>query len=285
MSHKIDKKTTARTIIDINSKLVEEQKIDRINAIWLESTGCAGNVISFLNAENPSYLEVITRFINLKFSNSLMAAEGNHAYEIFLDTLKTDFILIVDGAVSMKDNGITNIMANYKGRPITILEAVKMAGEKAKFVIAAGTCASYGGISAAKPNIAECKSVSDVLSRPVIRVPGCPAHPDWIIGTIATLVSKGTIELDMENRPKLFYSLTVHDSCSRRGYYEKGIFAANFGEQGCMFKLGCKGPVTNADCPRRKWNGYVNFPVNNNANCIGCTNGGFPDVLEPFIKY
>jgi hydrogenase small subunit len=276
---------TAKRLAEEAKEMVKNNSTRKINAIWLEVTGCSGNIISLLNSENPGLYDILTNIINFTFNNTLMGAEGEFAFDRFLETLDTEFILLVDGAVSTKENGLYNIVANYKGKLITALEAIKMAGEKAKYVVAVGTCASYGGISAAKPNPSESKSVQDVLSRPVIKLPGCPCHPDWVVGTIAHLVKYGVPELDTQGRPLLFYGVTIHDNCTRRGFFEKGIFAQKFGEEGCMFKLGCRGPVTRTDCPRRKWNGYVNWPIGDNTNCIGCAEEHFPDGMAPFVRY
>jgi len=276
---------TAKRLAQDVAAMVKNQSVKLMNAIWLETTGCSGNIISFLNSQNPGMYSILTTLINLTYNNTLMGAEGDFAFEKFLDTLDTEFVLLVDGAISTKDNGLYTIVANYKGRKITALDAVKIAGEKAKYVIAVGTCASFGGMSAAKPNPSESKSVSDILNRPVIRLPGCPCHPDWVVGTLAHLVGFGVPKLDDQGRPILFYGVTIHDTCTRRGFFENGIFASKFGEEGCMFKIGCKGPVTSTDCPRRKWNGYVNWPVGNNTTCIGCAHSNFPDGMEPFIKY
>jgi hydrogenase small subunit len=279
------KVATAKRLAEDVIGMVKNQNIRKINAIWLEVTGCSGNIISLLNSENPGLYYVLTNIVNFTYNNTLMGAEGESAFEKFLETLDTEFILLVDGAVSTKENGLYNIVANYKGKMITAFEAIKMAGEKAKYVVAVGTCASYGGISAAKPNPSESKSVQEVLSLPVIRLPGCPCHPDWVVGTIAHLVGFGVPELDTEGRPLLFYGVTIHDNCTRRGFFDKGIFAQKLGEEGCMFKLGCRGPVTRTDCPRRKWNGYVNWPIGDNTNCIGCAQEHFPDGMEPFVRY
>ncbi len=238
--------------------LINSRQVKKLNAIWLEVTGCSGNIISFLNSENPGLNYILTELVNLTYNNTLMTSEGDFAFKEFLDTLNTEFILLVDGAISTKENGFYNIIANYNERPITALEAIKMAGEKAKYVVAVGTCASYGGVSAAKPNPSGSKDVQTVINREVIKLPGCPCHPDWVVGTLAHLVAFGKPELDSEGRPLLFYGVTIHDTCTRRGSFDKGIFAKKFGEEGCMFKLGCRGPVTKTDCPRRKWNGYVN---------------------------
>lgn len=279
------KHITAESLIKEVSELIHDKKDHKINAIWLEATGCSGNIMSFINGENPGLLDILTGIIDLKFNNTLMTTEGDKAFEQFLNTLNTEFILLVDGAVSTKDNGGYNIIANYKGKPVTALEAVTMAGEKAKYVIAVGTCACYGGISAAAPNPSQSKSVKEVLNREIIRLPCCPSHPDWVIGTLAHLVGFGMPELDEQSRPVVFYGVTIHDNCTRRGFFDKQIFAKKLGDTGCMFKLGCRGPVTKTDCPRRKWNGYVNWPVEANTPCIGCAQPYFPDGMEPFARY
>lgn len=279
------KNNTAKRLSEDAIGQVRNQKINKLNAMWLEVTGCSGNIISLLNSENPGLYNVLTDIVNFTYNNTLMGAEGNFAFEKFLETLDTEFVLLIDGAVSTKDNGNYNIVANYNGQNITALQAVQLAGGKAKYVVAVGTCASYGGISAAKPNPSESKSVQEVLNRQVIRLPGCPCHPDWVVGTLAHLASYGLPQLDEEGRPLLFYDVTIHDTCTRRGFFDKGIFAQKFGEEGCMIKLGCKGPVTRTDCPRRKWNGYVNWPIGDNTNCIGCAHSQFPDGTEPFVRY
>lgn len=276
---------TAKKIIDLAIKEVKSPGHKKINLIWLEATGCSGNIISLLNAENPDVIYLLQEMVTLKYNNSLMAAEGNAAFKQFLDTLDTEFILVVEGAVSTKDNGLYNIIANYNGKRITAMEAVQMAGEKAKYIVAVGTCASYGGSSAAKPNPSGSISVSEFLDKEVIRVPGCPSHPDWAIGTIANIVAFGKPALDEKNRPIIFYGITIHDRCTRRSYFENEIFAKKLGEPECMFKLGCRGPVTRTDCPVRQWNGYVNWPIEDNTPCIGCAQETFPDGMEPFVRY
>ncbi len=264
---------------------LEKLKDSKINAIWLEATGCSGNIISLLDAKNPNALYFLEQMVNLTYNNSIMAKEGQQAFDIFLNTLDTEFILFVDGAVALKNNGKYNIVARNNEKDITALEAVKMAGERAKYVIAVGTCASHGGISAAYPNPSQCVSISKVLNREVINLPGCPCNPRWVIGTVAHIITKGKPALDNLNRPLLFYGHTIHDRCPRRSFFDRGIFASKLGEESCMFKLGCRGPVTRTDCPINKWNGHVNWPIGDNTPCIGCAQAYFPDGMEPFINY
>lgn len=280
-----DKNSTALTIVKETVGDIRDGRIKKLNAIWLEATGCSGNIISLLNASNPDVVYMLKEMINLSYNNSIMAEEGEVAFEEFERTLDTEFVLFVDGAVSLKNNGNYNIIAKFKDKEVTALEAVRRAGGKARYVLAVGTCASHGGISAAKPNPSESVSVSKVLQREVINLPGCPCNPDWVIGTLGHIISRGRPELDSLNRPVLFYGVTIHDLCPRRSFFEKRIFARKLGEKTCMFKLGCRGPVTKTDCPTRQWNGRVNWPIGDNTPCIGCANSGFPDSMEPFVRY
>lgn len=280
-----DKESTALSLVYEVVRNIREGERKKINAIWMEATGCSGNIISLLDATNPDAIFFLREMVNLTYNNSIMAAEGEMAFEEFMKTLETEFILLVDGAITLKNNGNYNIIAKYKGREITALEAVKMAGEKAEYVLAVGTCASSGGISAARTNPSECVSISNVLNREIINLPGCPSNPAWVIGTVAHIITRGKPEVDNMNRPILFYGVTIHDRCPRRYFFNNGIFAKKLGEQTCMFKLGCRGPVTRTDCPTRKWNGNVNWPIGNSTPCIGCANSAFPDGMEPFVRY
>jgi len=279
----VKNKTAKRLAEDVVGR-VKDQSIKKMNVIWLEMTGCSGNIVSLLNSENPGLYCMLTDMVNFTFNNTFLAAEEDLSFEKFLETLDTEFILLVDGAVSTKEKERYNIVANDNGNGITALEALRMAGEKAKYVVTVGTCASYGEITAAKPNSSESKSVQDVLNRSVIRLPGCPCHPNWIIGTLAHLIGYGVPELDCEGKPLLFYGVTIHDTCKKRDLFDSGVFAKKIGEVGCIFKLGCTGPITRADCPRRKWIGYVNRPIGDYAICIGCARPHYPDGMEPFIR-
>lgn len=278
------KGVTAKTLIDTAVSEIKRGNRTKPNLIWLEACGCSGNIISLLNGDAPDVNYFFKEMVNIRYDNSLMAEQGEAAYQRFLDTLNTEFILVVEGAVSLKDGGVYNIIARHNGNSVTGAEAVKLAGEKAKHVLAVGTCASYGGPSAARPNPSESISVSEYLNRKVINVPGCPCHPDWIMGTVADLILFGDIELDRDNRPLIFYGVTIHDYCPRRSFFDNRIFADSLGDKECMFRLGCRGPVTRTDCPTRQWNVNRNWPIGDNTPCIGCAQKGFPDAMEPFIN-
>ncbi len=276
---------TAQELFNKVREEINRGNLVRKNLVWLELTGCSGNIISLLDGSNPEFKYLISQMTNFIYDNSLMAAEGEKAMEQLMGISGEEYILAVEGAVATKNNGMFNVIGRWKGKPVTALNVIKMLGEKASHVIALGACASHGGVSAAKPNPSESVSVQSVLNRKVIKLPGCPCHPDWFMGTLAHILLYGEPELDNRDRPVLFYSTLIHDRCPRRSYFDKGIFAQKLGDKTCMFKLGCRGPVTPIDCPVRKWNQYVNWPVENDTPCIGCAQFGFPDQMEPFITY
>lgn len=265
---------------------LRKKTIKKKNLIYLELNGCSGNIISLLNGQNPGFEYMINSMVDLRYSNSLMAAEGEQAIEKLLKAMDEEYILAVEGAVALKNNGLYNIIGNWQGKPFTGLQAAKMLGENASHILAVGACATHGGVSAAKPNPSESVGLQQILpDKNMIKLPGCPVHPDWFLGTLAHLLLFGEPETDNLGRPLMFYSTLIHDRCPRRSFFDRGIFAEKLGDKTCLFKLGCRGPVTRVDCPTRQWNGHVNWPIGDDTPCIGCAQFGFPDAMAPFISY
>jgi hydrogenase small subunit len=150
-------------------------------------------------------------------------------------------------------------------------------------VLCVGTCASFGGIPAAAPNPLQVKTVKQLTGVSTVNLPGCPPHPDWMAGTIATLLCGGTLATDSYGRPTALYGKTVHSQCPKLPLYRMSHFASTFGEEGrCLNRLGCKGTSTYADCPSRGWNNGFVYCMNSNASCIGCVESSFP--ANPLIK-
>ncbi|MBT2689542.1 hydrogenase small subunit [Bacillus sp. ISL-47] len=267
-------------------KGIEDGLIKKKNLVYLELNGCSGNIISLLNGENPDFEYLMGSMVNLVYSNSLMASEGKLAVEKLMDALDEEYILAVEGAVALRDNGLYNIIGSWQEKPLTGLEAAKMLGGKASHILAVGACATHGGVSAARPNPSQSVGLQDVLpDKNMIKLPGCPVHPDWFLGTLAHILLYGDPDTDNLGRPLMFYSTLIHDRCPRRPFFDRGIFAEKLGDKTCLFKLGCRGPVTRTDCPTRQWNGHVNWPIGDDTPCIGCAQFGFPDAMAPFISF
>lgn len=268
-------------------QFIYQQTTRKLPVIWLETSDSGDNNIAFMNTTYPYLHQVFTDMVDLLYSNTFMAAQGSDALELLFESAQEfqgEFVLVVEGAIPTKDNGIYNVIARTKNTSITALEAVTRLGTAARYVVAIGTCASFGGASSAAPNTTGSVGVGAVLSREVINVSGCPVNPDWFVGTLAHLIMFGKPELDNLNRPMLFYGNTVHQHCQRRSYFDKKDLAENLGDIECMFSQGCVGPRTGSDCPYRQWVNHVSWPVKVNTPCIGCTNEDFPDASTPFFN-
>src|SRR5690554_2007361 len=270
-------------------KIVKNYRNDggeKLPVIWIETSDSGDNNISFMNTTYPYLGQVFEDMINLYYSNTFMAAQGRDAYQFLKAAAlekEGEFTLVVEGAVPLNTGGLFNVIFITEEGPVTALEAVKWLGGLAKYVVAIGTCACFGGASAASPNITGSVGVRDVLDRQIINVSGCPVNPDWFVGTLAHLQMYGMPELDYLGRPELFYQYTVHRHCQRRSYFDNGDFAEKLGDIECMFSQGCVGPRTGADCPYRLWDNHVSYPIKVNTPCIGCTNEDFPDGSSPFF--
>jgi len=272
--------------------------VAEVPVIWLQAGSCTGCSVSVLNSLSPKIQDVLVNqvvpgsHVSLRYHPTVMAGQGEIALKAMDDTAKKKggYVLVVEGAVSTKDNGIYCEVGEQSGKGMTALDKVVTLGKDAMAVIALGACA-YGGIPGSGPNTTGCKAVGQILSgqgikTPVIYLPGCPPHPDWFVGTVATVLigGLGAVTLDDMGRPTAFYGKLIHDNCPRRGYFDQGKFAQRRSEPYCMFEMGCKGPVTYADCPTRMWNSGTNWCVGASSPCIGCCNPGFPDAVTPFIK-
>ncbi|MCX5880601.1 MAG: hydrogenase small subunit, partial [Deltaproteobacteria bacterium] len=254
--------------------------------VWLNGANCTGCTVSLANlfsSQHPTDIaDLLVNTIDLTFHPNLMGAAGDLAVETLNQATTGDFILAVDGGIPTAFGGSTCMVWTENGKEVTALEAVRTLAPKAKAVLCIGTCASFCGVPAGNPNPTGIMSVRDASGRSTINIPGCPTHPDWIVWTVAQLLSGATVSLDSYGRPATLFgseNVNVHEQCPRQDS-EK---ASTFGVDGlCLRQLGCKGPRTQADCPVRKWNSGTNWCIGANAMCQGCTESGFPDMFSPF---
>lgn len=264
---------------------LEELATGRAPVLWLQGQTCSGCSISLLNSEFPGPADLLTRYLALYFHPTLSAATGALACETVDKAIAAgNYILIVEGAVPL---GMPKSCV-IGGEPFA--ELVVRAARKAQAVAAVGACASFGGIPAAPPNLTGASSLADTLSArqvavPLINLPGCPAHPDWIVGNLLYLLKVGVPALDEYQRPKHTYGRLLHDQCPNFAAYQEKRFAREPGEAGCQFKLGCQGVVSHSDCSTRQWNGGVNWCVKARSVCVGCSRPDFAQNPNyPFMR-
>jgi len=273
-------------------KALEEAVANGPHVLWLQGASDSGCSVSLLNTVHPSIAEVLLELISCDFHPNIMAASGDMAISVLEDVsdrYEGEFILALEGAVPTANKGMYCTVGEAGGTPIPLVDRVKSLGTKAQAVLAIGTCAAYGGIPAADPNPTGCKSVGDIfeanrINTPLINLPGCPPHPDWIVGTIFHVLKYGLPALDEAGRPRLFYGKSIHDECPNRSYFDTGEFAEKLSDEKCLFMLGCKGQEAYSDCPLRLWNSGVNWCIGSGAPCIGCVHPEFPDGTSPFYS-
>jgi hydrogenase small subunit len=225
---------------------------------------------------------MIFDLISLDYHETLQAASGAAAETARLTAIKENrgkYVVVVDGSVSTRDGGVYSTNAGK-----TNLQVLKETAEDALAVISVGTCAAFGGIPHARPNPTGAVPVSEIITqKAVINISGCPPIPEAIAGTVAYLITFGKVpELDHLNRPKAFFGDSIHDRCYRRPFYDRGLFAKSFDDEGarkgwCLYEVGCKGPVTYNACATVKWNGSVSFPIQSGHGCLGCSEPNFWD--------
>lgn len=261
--------------------------------IWLNASSCTGCTVSLANLAATSagsgehnhnstdatggpagIAELLLNTVHLAYNTTLMGATGGLAVQTLHHHTAGKFILVVEGGIPTLFNGQTCALWSENGREVTALEAVQRLAPKAQHVLSIGTCSSFGGYPASNNNPTQIKSVEAATGVKAINISGCPPHPDWIVGTIAQLLSGSVPALDSYGRPLAYYGTNIHENCPRM----HNPWMKHFGEQNdlCLNDLGCKGRQTFSTCPTLKWNAGTNWCVGAGGICIGCTNPDFP---------
>jgi len=255
--------------------------VRRPPVIWLSFQECTGCVESLLRANHPTLEHLILDLISLDYSETLSAAAGHQAEaakEASILKNNGKFILVVDGAVPTKDNGIYCKIAGK-----TALQILNETAPHAAAIVAMGSCASWGGVAAAAPNPTEALGIPEILAgKSIVTIPGCPPNPYNLLSTLVHFITYNKLpELDAKGRPAFAYSRLIHENCERRPHFDAGRFAVQFGDDlhrkgACLFKLGCKGPETHANCPSVLFGdvGAGSWPVGTGHPCFGCAEKG-----------
>ncbi len=238
----------------------------KTKALWLQGVSCNGNSHSFLNYEGLRELLSKVEFLYHPLLPSRLRIEDLADFTEDID------ILVIEGAI--KKEGFLRGKKEF----FRLFQKLK---KKAKYIVAVGNCASFGGVfkeyEADLTGVGYSKGEKIADFENLINVPGCPAHPEWI-GSVLSLLCEGCEpELDELSRPAEIYSYTVHAGCLRNEYFEWKVDSATFGsKEGCLFyQQGCQAPYTGGNCNKILWNG-VSSKTRAGMPCIGCTEPGFP---------
>ena len=279
--------TTAMLMLPASfTPLVAEAAVltNRLPVIWIELSDCAGNSEALLRSDGPKIDDIVLDIISLEFHETLMAASGHQAekqLEDAVETFKGKYLLVVEGAIP---TGMNGYFGTIGPKAETFQDHLLRLAKDAAAVVAVGTCATYGGVPAAAPNPTDAVGVMNLVkNKPIVNIPACPANPSNIVGVIIHYILTGQVpELDSLLRPKFAFGYRIHDNCERRAHFDAGEFVEEWGDEGaknnfCLYKMGCKGPMTFNNCSIIRYNEGVNWPVGVGRGCIGCSEPDFWD--------
>lgn len=250
----------------------------RVNVVWLHGSSCSGCSCSFLDIEYVSVPDILTRFTNMVFHPDVSLATGDQVTAL-LDRLsgsKMPYLLVIEGGIPV---GMPHacLMA---GRPFT--DWLEPLARGASACIAAGTCAALGGIPQMHGTLTGSMTLDEFFAHrnirvPVVNLPNCPMKPEHLVYTLLHHARTGTFPaLDEQKRPTRFFARTVHERCIYYADFQEKHFARHIGDEGCLLKLGCQGPVTRNDCLINGHNGNTNTCIRAGHPCIGCASEHFP---------
>ncbi|MBL8306003.1 MAG: HupU protein [Rubrivivax sp.] len=268
-----------------------------IQVLWLQSGGCGGCSMSLLCADTGDFpARLRAAGVQLLWHPSLSLASGHELTALLDDCLqgrqRVD-VLCIEGALLRGPNGSGRFhLLAGTGLPMT--QWVSRLAGVARHVVAVGSCAAWGGVSATGSNPTDACGLQYDDDRPggllgaafrargglpVVNVAGCPTHPGWVLDTLSALAADALTAADLDplNRPRSYADQLVHHGCTRNEYYEFKASAEQPSDLGCMMEnMGCKGTQAHADCNTRLWNGQGSCTRGGYA-CISCTEPGFQD--------
>ena len=275
-----------------------------LNVLWLQSGGCGGCSLSLLGADTADFEGLLAAAgVRLLWHPALSLASGDEVLTLLDDCRtgrQTVDLLCVEGAVlrGPQGSGRFHLLAGT-GRPM--MDWVSDLAAVARHVVAVGSCAAWGGVSASGANATEACGLQYTHAHPggllgagfrargglpVVNVAGCPTHPGWVIDTLMALAADSlqATDLDALARPRFYADQLVHHGCARNEYYEFKASAEKPSDLGCMMEhMGCKGTQAHADCNTRLWNGEGSCTRGGYA-CISCTEPGFQDPGHAFHR-
>lgn len=275
-------KAFASDIYDGFIKLEEK----RIKVIFIQGLACSGCSVSMMYGNETGFIQFIKHIISLQVHPMLSFESSEEYLKKLKDTVENDkYLLVAEGSIPLDIPNACNI----GDKPLK--DFLKPVCENASVIVASGTCSSHGGIPAAVNNETGAVSLIEYLNlqninKPYLRIPGCPVHPDWLMGSISYIAATGKIpELTKLKTPAIYFKDSIHNHCNRFQHFSQDLYLEDYtaNKTNCLLKKGCRGPITYSDCPIRNWNNNTNFCIKSNAPCVGCVHPDWPFDSDMYI--
>lgn len=259
---------------------------DRPLVAFIQGQSCTACTISLTYGNESDFIDFITNLIRLQVHPNLSFSQGESYLNILNGVSSAGgHVLVVEGSIPSRMKKACMLGEH------TLYDELKKHMENAFAVIASGTCSCFGGIPASGDNETGAISVEaymkqNGINKPLIKLPGCPVHPDRFMGTVAYIIATGKLPPMRDGIPTQYYGELIHNECSRFQYFSQDIYLENFDKdkKSCLLKRGCRGTITRADCPARRWNGGVSMCVESNTPCIGCVHKDWPFNSDIYIE-
>ena len=266
------------------------ENFSRLPVVWLHFAECTGCSEAFLRSSYPNVDDILLDTISLEYHETIMAAAGHQAEENLHNAI-TDFegkfVCVIEGAIP---TGLDGYYLTLGAQGKTGLEVAREVTSKAAATICIGSCSSFGNVQAARPNPTDAKGVRDALRIKTVNIAGCPPNPINFTGTVLHFLMFGAMPAtDGLGRPVWAYGKRIHDYCERRSHYDAGEYVEEWGDEGakrgwCLYKMGCKGPYTFANCGKVRFNDATSWPIMGGHGCMGCVEPDFWDTMAPLEK-
>lgn len=264
---------------------------ERAYVVWVGCGGCDGCTMSVLGATSPTLEELLTGDLtnipSIDLIHPVLSLESGSEYVSRLEDAASGrlhpFLLVVEGSLfdeRLAGAGCFSGLGARGGQPIASEEWILRLAAKAAAVMAIGTCATWGGVPAARGNVTGAMGLSTLLGRgfrsreglPIVNVPGCAPSGDAFIETLAYvflhLAGLVPLELDELGQPRWLYSSSTPLKSQDLSWRPRVV----------------PGDTAKCPVPERGWINRVGGCAAPGGACNGCTRADFPDRLLPLLE-
>ena len=151
--------------------------VRELDILWITAgLSCDGDTVSITAATQPSIEDIILGVIpgipHVRLHNPVLAYRNGDdflaPFRQAADGNLGPFVLVVEGSIPNEKNKTEGYWAGFgtdpaTGQPILTTDWIDRLAPKAWAVVAAGTCATYGGIHAMAGNPTGCMGLPDYL--------------------------------------------------------------------------------------------------------------------------
>jgi Ni,Fe-hydrogenase I small subunit len=223
-----------------------------IDVLWITAgLSCDGDSIGMTAATQPSLEDLVCGTFpwipKVKLHNPFLSYQNGEEFlppfRLASEGKLRPFILVIGGSIPNEKNKEEGYWASFgtdqtTGPPILTVDWIDRLAPNAWAVLAAGTCATYGGIHAMEGNPTGCMGLPDHLGWKwksqagitLVCVPGCPVQPDNATETLLYLLNMAAGRAPIGDRQPHTFSAQVRlTSDMLRAYGEFSLLQSNFG--------------------------------------------------------